>query len=86
MNWDNIVVGKVYGANDDASYLVTHKTDKWICVLHHSRNHKLVNPEIWDRSADSEWINKWNEYNDFYISEIFNNLKFIDSFTLKEKE
>ena len=46
----------------------------------------IVNPEIWNRSADNEWINKWNEYDDFYISEIFDNLKFIDSFTLKEKE
>lgn len=86
MKWEDVKVGKVYGANDDASYLVTHKTDEWICVLHHSRNHKLVNPEIWDRGVDDEWINKWNEYEDFYISEIFDNLKFIDSLTLKEKE
>ena len=85
MEWEDVKVGKVYGANDDASYLVIHKTDEWICVLHHSRNHKLVNPEIWNRGTDNEWINKWNEYDDFYISEIFDNLKFIDSFTLKEK-
>lgn len=86
MKWEDVEVGKVYGANDDATYLVTYKTDDWICVLHHSRNHKLVNPEIWDRNVDNEWIKKWNEYEDFYISEIFDNLKFIDSFTLKEKE
>ena len=86
MNWDNIVVGKVYGANDDATYLVTYKTDDWICVLHHSNNHKIVNPEIWDRSADNEWINKWNEYEDYYVEEIFNNLEYINSDTLKEKD
>ena len=86
MKWEDIKVGKVYGANDDASYLVTHKTDDWFCVLHHSRNHKIVNPEIWDRSADNEWINKWNEYEDYYIDEIFNNLEYINSDTLKEKD
>lgn len=86
MKWEDVKVGKVYGANDDASYLVTHKTDEWICVLHHSRNHKLVNPEIWDRSADNEWINKWNEYENYYIDEIFNNLEYVSSDTLKEKD
>lgn len=86
MKWEDIEVGKVYGVYDDATYLVTYKTDEWICVLHHSNNHKIVSPEIWSRSADNEWINKWNEYDDFYTSEIFDNLKFIDSFTLKEKE
>lgn len=85
MTWEDIKVGQVYGSYDDASYLVTHKTDEWICVLHHSNNHKIVNPEIWDRSADNEWINKWNEYEDYYIDEIFNNLEYINSDTLKEK-
>lgn len=85
MKWEDIEVGKVYGSYDDASYLVTYKTDGWICVLHHSRNHKLVNPEIWDRITDGGWIEEWEEYEDYYIDEIFNNLKYIDCDTLKDE-
>lgn len=86
MKWADIEVGKAYGSYDDASYLVTYKTDDWICVLHHSNNHKLVNPEIWDRITDGDWIEVWNEYEGYYIDEIFNNLEYINSDTLKEKD
>lgn len=84
MNYNDIEVGKVYGSYDDASYLVLHKTDNWLCLLHHSSNHKVATPEFWCRNNDSKWIENLVEYEDYYIDEIFENLKYVDSSTLKE--
>jgi hypothetical protein len=86
MKWEDVKVGKVYGSYDDASYLVTYKTDEWICLLQHSHNHKIVSPIIWSKNEDYIWIERWNEYEDYYIDEIFNNLEYINSDTLKEKD
>ena len=86
MKWEDIEVGKVYGSHDDASYLVTHKTNEWMCLLQHSRNHGVASPIIWDRITDGDWIEEWEEYENYYIDEIFNNLEYINSDTLKEKD
>ena len=85
MKWEDIEVGKVYGSHDDASHLVTYKTNSWICVLDYSRNHGVASPIIWDRITDGDWIEEWEEYEDYYIEEIFNNLKYINCDTLKDE-
>lgn len=86
MNWNDIEIGKVYGSRDDASYLILRKTDDWICLLHYSSNHRVATSEIFSRLEDEKWIEKWEEYESFYIDEIFDNLEYKDSFTLKINE
>lgn len=85
MTKDKIEVGKCYSRGDDAVYKVVAMDNDWVLVLQYSFNHHIVVPWIYTSEEFVEDnLEEINETTEHWYYDIFDELTYIDSQTLKE--